>query len=94
MGPTGAGKSNVRDISYVVFSMSPGLKFIDILTNQPGRRASPLLDSCTTEICAVRVLNHPVHGERLVFVDTPGFDDANKSDLGILQMASNWLKKS
>jgi predicted GTPase len=93
MGPTGSGKSNVRDISYIVFSTSPGLKIIDTITNQPGRRAGSRLKSCTTEVCAVRLLNHPVHGDRLVFVDTPGFNDTNKSDLEILQMVSNWLQK-
>ena len=93
MGPTGSGKSNVRDISYIVFSISPGLKIIDTLTNEPGRRAGSRLESCTTEIRAVRLYNHPVHGDRLVFVDTPGFDDTNKSDLEILQMVSSWLQK-
>jgi predicted GTPase len=93
MGPTGTGKSNVRDILYIFFSISPGLKIIDTFTNQPGRRASSRLVSCTTEVRAVRLFNHPVHGDRLVFVDTPGFDNTNKSDLEILQMVSNWLQK-
>jgi predicted GTPase len=93
MGPTGSGKSNVRDMSYIFFSISPGLKIIDTLTNQPGRRAGSRLESCTTEVRAVRLFNHPVHDNHLVFVDTPGFDDTNKSDLEILQMISNWLQK-
>ena len=74
-------------------SISLGLKIIDILTNQPGRRSGSRLESCTTEVRAVRLYNHPVHGNHLVFVDTPGFDDTNKSDLEILQMVSNWLQK-
>ena len=94
MGPTGSGKSNVRDMSYVVFfSIFTWFKIIDTLTNQPGRRAGSHLESCTTEIRAVRLFNHPVHGDRIVLVDTPGFDDTNKSDLEILQMVSNWLQK-
>jgi predicted GTPase len=94
MGPTGSGKSNVRDMPYIiVFSISPGLKIIDTLTNQPGKRAGSRLESCTTEVRAVRVFNHPIHGDHLVLVDTPGFDDTNKSDLQILQMVSNWLQK-
>ena len=93
MGPTGSGKSNVSDISHVVFSILPGLKIIDTLTNQPGRRSGSRLESCTTEVRAVRLFNHPDHGNHLVFVDTPGFDDTNKSDLEILQMVSNWLQK-
>ena len=93
MGPTGSGKSNVRDMSYIFFSISPSLKIIDTLTNQPGRRAGFRLESCTSEVRAVRLFNHPVHGDRLVLVDTPGFDDTNKSDLEILQMVGNWLQK-
>jgi hypothetical protein len=83
----------VRDMSYIVFSISPGLKIIDTLTNQPGNRAGSRLESCTTEVRAVRLFNHPVYGDRLVLVDTPGFDDTNKSDLEILQLVSSWLKK-
>jgi len=77
MGPTGSGKSNV----------------IDTLAGQPGRRSGSSLESYTTEVRAVRLYNHPVHCDRLVLVDTPGFDDTNKSDLEILQMVSDWLKK-
>ena len=77
-----------------LFSILPGLKIIDILTNQPGRRAGSRLGSCTTEIRAVRVFNHPVYGNRLVLVDTPGFDNTTKSDMEILQMISNWLEKT
>jgi len=75
MGPTGAGKSNI----------------IDALTNQPGRRAGSSLESRTTKVCAVRLINHPVHGDRLVLVDTPGFGD-EKSDMQILEMISKWLQ--
>jgi len=28
----------------------------------------------------------------LVFVDTPGFDDTNMSDVDILKMVADWLK--
>ncbi|KAF8811565.1 hypothetical protein BYT27DRAFT_7252659 [Phlegmacium glaucopus] len=47
--------------------------FVDTLTDQPGRRAGVSLESCTAEVCAVKVSNHPIYGDRLVFVDTPGF---------------------
>ena len=77
----------------LIFMFLLGLKIIDTLTNQPGKRAGSRLESCTTEVRAVRLYNHPVYGDRLVLVDTPGFDDTNKSDLEILQMVSNWLQK-
>ena len=83
----------MRDMSYIFFSISPGLKIIDTLTNQPGRRASARLESCTSEVRAVRLFNHPVHGDRLVLVDTPGFDNTIRSDLEILQIVSSWLQK-
>jgi predicted GTPase len=72
---------------------SPGLKIIDTVTNQLGKRAGSRLESCTTEVRAIRLFNHPVYGDRLVLVDTPGFDDTDKSDLEILQMISNWLQE-
>ena len=93
MGPTGTGKSNVGRIVRPFFVFSPSLKIIDTLTNQPGRRAGAHLESCTTEVRAVRLFNHPIHGDSLVLVDTPGFDDTNKSDMQILEMISNWLQE-
>jgi len=78
MGPTGSGKSNI----------------IDTLAGQPGRRSGSRLESCTTEVRAVRLYGHQLHGDRLVLVDTPGFDDTNKSDMEILQMVSGWLQKT
>ena len=77
----------------LTFLFLSGLKIIDTLANQPGRRAGSRLASCTTEVRAVRLYNHPVYGDRLVLVDTPGFDNTNKSDLEILQIVSNWLQK-
>jgi len=79
MGFTGAGKSNI----------------IDTLTNQPGRRTGSSLEPYTKEVCAVKLFNHPVHGNRLVLVDSPGFDDPDDgSDIQILKMISEWLQKT
>ncbi|KAF9449504.1 hypothetical protein P691DRAFT_614340, partial [Macrolepiota fuliginosa MF-IS2] len=51
------------------------------------------LESCTSEISAIRV---QVPGEDfgLVLVDTPGFDDTYKSDLQILELISDWLERA
>ena len=70
------------------------MKIIDTLTNQPGMRSGSALASCTKQIQAVRVYEHPKYVNRLVLVDTPGFDDTHKSDMEILQMISDWLKKT
>ncbi|KAF8811557.1 hypothetical protein BYT27DRAFT_7183821 [Phlegmacium glaucopus] len=80
LGHPGSGKSN----------------FVDILTDQPGRRAGVGLQSCTAEVRAVKVSNHPTYGDRLVLVDTPGFvtTGSDKFDLEILEMVTNWLRAS
>ncbi|KIM49761.1 hypothetical protein M413DRAFT_21908 [Hebeloma cylindrosporum] len=78
MGPTGCGKSQI----------------IDLLTGQPGRRAKDTLQSVTKDVTAFRVLNHETHGSHIVLVDTPGFDDVDRSDKEILEMISAWLVKT
>ncbi|KAF5359402.1 hypothetical protein D9756_003396 [Leucocoprinus leucothites] len=78
MGPTGVGKSF----------------FIDLLTGQYGARSGDTLASVTVGIEAVRVLHHPLYGNRVVLVDTPGFDDTTRTDMEILAMVSEWLVKT
>lgn len=68
-------------------------KFIDLLTGQQGRRAGDTLRSVTGQIQATRV-DHPRYGDRIVLVDTPGFGDTNRSDMEILGMIGDWLKKT
>ncbi|KDR82093.1 hypothetical protein GALMADRAFT_221979 [Galerina marginata CBS 339.88] len=75
MGPTATGKSNI----------------IDNLTGQLGKRVGHSLKACTTVVGAVRIKNHRKYGDRIVLVDTPGFDDTEKSDLEILRIISDWL---
>jgi hypothetical protein len=72
------------------------LKLIDALrpTPQHRKRASEGLSSMTRNIHAVRVLYHVEFGDRLVLVETPGFDDAARSDIEILELIGNWLKKT
>jgi len=33
-------------------------------------------------------------GSNIIFVDTPGFDNVDKSDSDILEMISDWLDKT
>ena len=42
------------------------------------------LESCTTELSMVKI-------DDIVLVDTPGFDDTNKTDREILSMIADWL---
>lgn len=67
--------------------------FIDLLTGQKGRRAGDTLRSVTSEIQAIRV-RHPQYDDRIVLVDTPGFDDTFRTDMEILGMISDWLGKT
>jgi len=96
MGPTGSGKSQVR-LVWPDHFMSANLiicaKIIDTLTGQKTR-AGTSLKSVTDEVSAHRVLGHPKYADKLVLVDTPGFDDTNKSDKQILDMISQWMTKT
>jgi energy-coupling factor transporter ATP-binding protein EcfA2 len=49
------------------------------------------LESCTHQIQVVRCFDRE-QNRQIVFVDTPGFDDTNISDLDILHVIADWLK--
>lgn len=68
-------------------------KIIDTLTGEPGR-AGDSLASVTESLTAYRVLNHEQYGSRIVFVDTPGFDDSERPDEQILEEIGKWLVKT
>jgi hypothetical protein len=53
---------------------------LDLMDWRRGSCSVPIIDSL-----ADRVLGHEKYSNRLVLVDTPGFDDANKTDQ-VLQM--------
>ena len=50
------------------------------------------LESCTTEISITKFHCPDKSNLDVLFVDTPGFDDTNKSDVEILNMIADWLK--
>ena len=53
------------------------------------------LHSCTTKIEPVIMDPHPNDpSRRLIFVDTPGFDDTYIDDTEILRLISVWLALS
>jgi hypothetical protein len=94
MGPTGTGKSTVRNlISEQIVALHPHDDVLQFI-----QRAAKLdwgvghsLHSQTSEVSAVRV--EFTDGICLVLVDTPGFDDTRKSDLEILATIANWFKE-
>jgi len=67
--------------------------FIDIATCQKAKHVGHKLESHTSEIRAVRFL-HPTTFVPYVLVDTPGFNDTNKTDAEVLDMIADWLKKT
>ena len=69
-------------------------KIIDTLTGEEGRRARESLESVTRDVEACRILNHETYGSRIVLIDTPGFEDSNRSDEEILKLIGEWLKKT
>ncbi|PPQ75803.1 hypothetical protein CVT24_002684 [Panaeolus cyanescens] len=78
LGPTGAGKSN----------------FIEKLTTEKLGISSSGLDRGTSEVQAYRVLGHPVYKNKIVIVDTPGFQDRSMSEYGSLKAIKNWIISS
>jgi predicted GTPase len=50
------------------------------------------LESCTDEVNATAPFEF--EGRQVVLVDTPGFDDTDKSDTDILLMISEYLAQS
>jgi septin family protein len=96
MGPTGSGKSNVTinnlPSQLYRFSLKDSVQMIAKLTEQAGIVGHEL-KSCTSNIKAFRIRGHVLYQDRLVLVDTPGFDDTVKSEMDILKMIAGWLAK-
>jgi hypothetical protein len=51
------------------------------------------LESVTGQTEAISVL-HPRSRDRIVLVDTPGFDDTYLTELQVLQRIADWLEKT
>ncbi|KAJ8507570.1 hypothetical protein ONZ45_g10072 [Pleurotus djamor] len=64
--------------------------FINIATQSTSVAVGHGLESCTQVISAYGC-RHPDRNRNVVFVDTPGFDDTNRSDGDILKAIANWL---
>ncbi|KAF9038124.1 hypothetical protein BJ165DRAFT_1532015 [Panaeolus papilionaceus] len=80
MGPTGTGKTTF--IQSVVGTSNTGLE-IGNTRGGAGR----------TRVSCVKVAIPRTHSS-LVLVDTPGFDDPDKSDAHILEIIANWLEST
>ncbi|KAJ3556623.1 hypothetical protein NP233_g11937 [Leucocoprinus birnbaumii] len=79
MGPTGAGKSSL------IQTVTKGPKGYD------AGEVGHTLHSTTSRVSGVRIKFLSDHFS-VVLVDTPGFDDTNRSDLEILNTIANWFQ--
>ncbi|KZP04217.1 hypothetical protein FIBSPDRAFT_941125, partial [Athelia psychrophila] len=66
--------------------------FIEYATQQNGGSVGHSLQSQSVDIKAVRT-KHPDDQGSVIFVDTPGFDDTNRSDIEILAQIAGWFVK-
>lgn len=92
MGPTGVGKSTVSTFSLDDFSGSV-LQFINTAVGHTVTPVGHDLQSCTKKIQPFIVPREEDSTSRIVFVDTPGFDDTNAADRTPRIIAA-WVKQS
>jgi GTPase Era involved in 16S rRNA processing len=71
--------------------LDSGQQLIDLLSGQKIKRVGHALQSFTSEVQAIRIRGSIENSDRLVLVDTPGFDDTNLSDYEILTLIGEWL---
>ncbi|KAF9035566.1 P-loop containing nucleoside triphosphate hydrolase protein [Panaeolus papilionaceus] len=89
LGSSGSGKSHLIDT-------------LTGQTNHPQQRSGAQLESKTQWVQATRLVRRitsSVPGsvpseQRIVLVDTPGFDESHHSDMQILRLIAAWLKKT
>ncbi|KAF9533604.1 P-loop containing nucleoside triphosphate hydrolase protein [Crepidotus variabilis] len=84
-----------RDIVIAIMGPTGSGKsnFIDHLSTSSARAGSRL-QSVTEAVEAIRLRGHSNYQDRIVLVDTPGFDDTYRSDMEILQLIGEWLKRT
>ena len=52
------------------------------------------LNSCTQKVKAVGCLHPDGKGRKVVLIDTPGFDDTERTDYEVLKAIAEWLKNT
>ncbi|PWW72199.1 P-loop containing nucleoside triphosphate hydrolase protein [Tuber magnatum] len=66
--------------------------FINAITGgEGGLRVGHGLESCTQDI---QTASATISGREVWLVDTPGFDDTNRSDVDILASIADWVKQA
>ena len=73
----------------VMTENSPGcLQFVNLASGS-NLRVGNNLESCTTDIQLADEFT--LDGQRVILIDTPGFDDTLKSDTDVLKMIAAFL---
>ncbi|KAF9004220.1 kinase-like domain-containing protein [Cyathus striatus] len=75
MGPSGVGKSS----------------FINAVLGHDVAIVGRSMDSCTQDVRAYGCLHPDGSGRKVIMVDTPGFDDSERTDYEVLKDIVNWL---
>ncbi|KAG2008552.1 TKL/TKL-ccin protein kinase [Coprinopsis cinerea AmutBmut pab1-1] len=96
--PTDAIMKDGRDTDFIVAIMGPtGVGKSTFLNKIAGKEVTTVghdLASCTQQLHPY-IMDHPsLPGQRLVLVDTPGFDDTLIDDAEILRRIAVWLASS
>ena len=50
------------------------------------------LEPCTSEISMIKLSDHELSDNDIMFIDTPGFDTLEVSEADVLTQLSNWLR--
>lgn len=97
MGATGAGKSTVRRSVLRVWLNSDPYEILQFINTLLGQQVAPVghnLNSYTSHVQAYTYNDPQFPNNRIVMVDTPGFDDTVLSDREILRRIGVWLAQS
>lgn len=90
MGATGSGKSTVW--MWFVFGQAEKLiyrtQFINLASGS-NLPISALLGSCTQDV--QEAPEFQLDGRQIKLIDTPGFDDTDRSEVHILKLIANFL---
>ncbi|KAI6038343.1 P-loop containing nucleoside triphosphate hydrolase protein [Pisolithus marmoratus] len=86
----GMDRAGIRDVIIALVGPTGTGKssFIDTVTGGTGEGVGHNLTPCTSEI---KVTRCAIDGFNVVLVDTPSFNDTNKSELKVLGMISDWV---
>ena len=96
MGPTNAGKTTVRLAHAIAFqTLNIRSQFIAHATGEGWAHVEhSLMTRSVNPVRSIPCKSTPEGIAPVTFVDTPGFEDAEMSEIDGLFTIANWLKKN